>query len=78
MLSTSKTITWKASSGYAFNSSGATTAVQIATGPGTYSVSATHGYYTLSLTNCSHLSGNNTGWYTLGTKPSTTVQANSG
>ena len=78
MLSTSKTITWKASSGYAFNSSGATTAVQIATGPGTYSVSATHGYYTLSLTNCSYSSGNTAGWYTLGTKPSTTVKADSG
>ena len=78
MLSTSKTITWKAYSGYAFNSSGATTAIQLAAGPGTYSVSATHGYYTLSLTNCSYSSGNNAGWYTLGTKPSTTVQANSG
>ena len=78
MLSAPKTITWKASSGYAFNSSGANAAVKIASGPGTYSVSATHGYYTLSLTNCSRLSGNKAGWYTLGTKPSTTVQANSG
>lgn len=78
MLSTPTTITWKASSGYAFNSSGAKDAVKVATGPGTYSVSATHGYYTLSLTNCSYLSGNSAGWYTLGTKPSTTVQANSG
>ena len=78
MLSTPTTITWKASSGYAFNSSGANTAVKLASGPGTYSVSATHGYYTLSLTNCSRLSGNKAGWYTLGTKPSTTVQANSG
>ena len=78
MLSTPTTITWKASSGYAFNSSGANAAAKLASGPGTYSVSATHGYYTLSLTNCSRLSGNKAGWYTLGTKPSTTVQANSG
>lgn len=72
------TIKWTASSGYAFNSSGTTTTTQVATGPGTYSKSPTHGYYTLSLTNCSYSSGSKAGWYALGTKPSTTVQANSG
>ena len=79
MKSTSNppTITWTASSGYAFNSSGTTTASQTVNTPGTYSKSPTHGYYTLNLTNCSYSSGNNAGWYALGTKPSTTVQANS-
>ena len=79
MKSTSNkpTITWTASNGYAFNSSGATTVTQTATGPGTYKKDATHGYYTLSLTNCSYSSGNNAGWYALGSKPSTTVQASS-
>ena len=78
MKSTSNppTITWTVSNGYAFNSSGKTTDSQKATGPGTYKKDATHGYYTLSLTNCSYSSGNNAGWYTLGSKPSTTVQAN--
>jgi hypothetical protein len=80
MQSTSNppTITWHTYGGYAFDSAGTSTATVTATGPGTYSKSPTHGYYTLSLTNCSYSSGNNAGWYALGTKPSTTVRANTG
>lgn len=74
-----QTITWTRTTGYAFDSSGTTTASQTTSAaPGSYNKAATHGYYTLSLTNCAYNSGNNAGWYTLGTKPSTTVKANSG
>ena len=74
-----QTITWTRSTGYAFDSSGTTTASQTTSAaPGSYSKSPTHGYYTLSLTNCAYNSGNNAGWYTLGTKPSTVVKASSG
>ena len=80
MQSTSNppTITWTASNGYAFDSSGKTTASQTATGPGTYKKDTTHGYYSLNPTHCSYSSGDKDGWYALGSKLSTTFKADSG
>ena len=71
-------IVYTASTNYAFDSSGTTTKTVTVNGPGTpdtYDNSPTYGYYDLDLTHCHHDSGNNTGWYTLDTKPYTTVQA---
>lgn len=71
--------TWTRSSGYAFDSSGTTTASERLTTPGaTYTKSCTHAYYTLSLTNCSYSSEENAGWKAVGATPATTVAANSG
>ena len=57
-----QTITWTRTSGYAFDSSGKTTTSQTTSAaPGSYTAAATHGYYTLTLTNCAYSSGNNAG-----------------
>ena len=69
-------IVYTASTNYAFDSSGTTTKTVTVNGPGTYDNSPTYGYYALSLTNCQYFSGTAAGWHPLGTKPSTTVQAN--
>ena len=57
-----QTITWTRSSGYAFDSSGTTTSSRTTSAaPGEYTKAASHGYYTLSLTNCARSSGNAAG-----------------
>ena len=74
-------ITWTANTNYAFDSSGKKTDSRVITGPGAYSVSASHGYYDVKLTNCHYGpegSGDQAGWYPLGTMPSTLVFADSG
>ena len=74
-------ITWTVNTNYAFDSSGKKTDSRVITGPGAYSVSASHGYYDVKLTNCHYGpegSGDQAGWYPLGTMPSTLVFADSG
>lgn len=71
-------IIWTANTNYAFDSSGTKTASRVITGPGTYSVSSTYGYYDVKLTHCQYHSGDQAGWYPLGTVPSTLVYADSG
>lgn len=74
-------ITWTANTNYAFDSSGTKTASRVITGPGAYSVSPTHGHYDVKLTHCHYGpegSGDQAGWYPLGTIPSTLVFADSG
>ena len=71
-------VVWISNDGYAFDSSGKDRVLQIIESPGTYKKAATHGYYTLSLTNCSYLSGDQSGWYLLDASPSTVVKADTG
>lgn len=66
-------------SGYAFNSSGTTTdGPTYCSTPHTYTKAATHGYLSISTTNCYRSSGEAAGWKALGGSYTTYFTANSG
>ena len=68
-------VVWTADEGYAFDAFGKNRVVETLSEPGTYKKDTTHGYYELRLSNCASILGDRTGWYSLGTRTSSTIQA---